>query len=326
MGGPQKLGIIDTLSAGFSIINRRLWLIAVPLVLDLLLWLGPKVQTASLVDQTLNSYHQLQVQYQSSFATQQDSDKIEKVFTEITSLVKPVGALNVLSVLGWQMHGLSGTAGTENGTTLDIGSFKLLLAVLFGLGALSVLAVCVYLGAIAECLREATFDWGRFLGRLSRYWVRVISYFLFVFAAMLSVGLVSLILIGITGLFLPGLAAVIGLAALTLGLWLMIYLFFAKEAIFLSDAGALNAMRYSINVVQHNFFPAIGLFFLTNIILLGVPIALQLLFWHPIGVVGAMAVNAYIASGLAAATMIFYQQRWNALQESTVRMMPNGTR
>ena len=57
MGASEKLGIIDTLSAGFGTINRHLWLVAVPLVLDLLLLLGPKIHAASLVNQALDDMY-----------------------------------------------------------------------------------------------------------------------------------------------------------------------------------------------------------------------------------------------------------------------------
>ncbi|HLY67354.1 MAG TPA: hypothetical protein VKU60_17585, partial [Chloroflexota bacterium] len=34
--------VIDTLSEGFGTANRRLWIIAIPIVFDFFLWLGPK--------------------------------------------------------------------------------------------------------------------------------------------------------------------------------------------------------------------------------------------------------------------------------------------
>lgn len=47
----RPLGVIGSLAAGFEMIGRHLWLILWPLVLDLLLWLGPRLSVAPLFEQ-----------------------------------------------------------------------------------------------------------------------------------------------------------------------------------------------------------------------------------------------------------------------------------
>lgn len=47
------LGLIDTLSSGFRVVQRRPWLILLPLLLDLWLWLGPRWSIQPLVDSLL---------------------------------------------------------------------------------------------------------------------------------------------------------------------------------------------------------------------------------------------------------------------------------
>jgi hypothetical protein len=47
------LNIIDTLTAGFNTVTRRLWLIVVPVALDVFLWLGPKLSVAPVIRDTL---------------------------------------------------------------------------------------------------------------------------------------------------------------------------------------------------------------------------------------------------------------------------------
>src|ERR687883_1725823 len=46
-------GVIDTLSAGYVALNRQLWVLLVPILVDLLLWLGPHVSYSPLVDPTV---------------------------------------------------------------------------------------------------------------------------------------------------------------------------------------------------------------------------------------------------------------------------------
>ncbi|MFH1484748.1 MAG: hypothetical protein ABIH46_01635, partial [Chloroflexota bacterium] len=164
MGASEKLGIIDTLSAGFGTINRHLWLVAVPLVLDLLLLLGPKIHAASLVNQALDDYHQLLLQSDLLTASQQEvsPDRLEQVFTDITKVAEPIGQLNLLGVLGWQMQGLMGSTGDASlGLTriavFDVGSIDLLVCVLFILAMMGVLWACIYLGAIAQVVQGSRF-------------------------------------------------------------------------------------------------------------------------------------------------------------------------
>jgi hypothetical protein len=47
----RPLGVIGSLAAGFEMIGQHLSLIALPVLLDLFLWLGPRVSIASLVEQ-----------------------------------------------------------------------------------------------------------------------------------------------------------------------------------------------------------------------------------------------------------------------------------
>jgi hypothetical protein len=47
----RPLGVIGSLAAGFEMLGQRLWLIALPVLLDLLLWLGPRLSIAPLLKQ-----------------------------------------------------------------------------------------------------------------------------------------------------------------------------------------------------------------------------------------------------------------------------------
>ena len=45
--------IMDTLSAGFDRTTRRLWLVLIPALLDVAIWLGPRLSVSSLSQQAL---------------------------------------------------------------------------------------------------------------------------------------------------------------------------------------------------------------------------------------------------------------------------------
>ena len=49
--GSRPLGVIGSLAAGFEMIGRNLSFITLPVLLDLLLWLGPRISVAPLLEQ-----------------------------------------------------------------------------------------------------------------------------------------------------------------------------------------------------------------------------------------------------------------------------------
>ena len=45
----QPSGVIETLSAGYSAVNHHLWVLLLPILLDVFLWFGPHVSYSPLV-------------------------------------------------------------------------------------------------------------------------------------------------------------------------------------------------------------------------------------------------------------------------------------
>ena len=92
------------------------------------------------------------------------------------------------------------------------------------------------------------------------------------------------------------------------------YLFFSIQALLLSDASPVQAIRLSVAVIASNFWAAISLIGLTFLITLGLPIAWQLIATHPAGLAVGIIGNAYIGTGVAAAGFLFYQERLERLK------------
>ncbi len=45
----KPIGVIESIQGGFNLVNRRPWLLLLPVIVDLVLWRGPKLSLASLV-------------------------------------------------------------------------------------------------------------------------------------------------------------------------------------------------------------------------------------------------------------------------------------
>src|SRR5579859_6935546 len=49
-------GVIETLSAGYAAVNRQLWVLLLPVLLNVFLWLGPHVSYSPLVDPAVTHF------------------------------------------------------------------------------------------------------------------------------------------------------------------------------------------------------------------------------------------------------------------------------
>jgi hypothetical protein len=125
-------------------------------------------------------------------------------------------------------------------------------------------------------------------------------------------GLPVLLLIGFTALVSPPVAIFGGVLVGAALLFAAVHLFFAVDAIFVSNAGPLSAIQRSVGVVRRHLRPSVALILLTWLILAGMAQVWDVVgnnLQAPYGVALSILGNAYIASGLIAAGMIFYTQR-----------------
>lgn len=312
------MGIIETLSAGFDLVRRRLWLIVVPIVIDLFLWLGPRISIEPLVKR----FESLLIPPASAQLTPAD---LEALQMSRNALLDVGSHFNLASLLP---NTLLGVPSAMTGDMVDPvfthpavwqvssgwSALGLVLVLLLG----SVFIASLYLTLVAREVSIDSLDLSRLAGRVWIHGVRIIALGLALLAAlaifMVPVSVVSAVL----ALLHQGLAlmwvGMFSLAAMWVGIAVMIYLLFAVDSIVLFGDGALRAARNSVMVVRRNLWSTLGLVLLTNLISIGLSFVWQrlaVISWGPlIGIVG----NAYVGSGLVAAVLIFYRDRYQKLQ------------
>ncbi len=108
----------------------------------------------------------------------------------------------------------------------------------------------------------------------------------------------------------PAIIGILTMVLIWLSLWLFLSLFFVTPAIVLDDANVATAVWRSVNVVVRNFWGTVGLWLLTQFILVGFSLIWQRLSQWPLGGVVGIFGNAYLATGLIAASIYFYQDRY----------------
>lgn len=307
-GEPRLTGVVDTLSAGYGVINRRPWIILIPVLLDLLLWFGPRVSVAPLLGPILS---------QSGIRRGLGPDEAQAFDSARQAILAAADDANLLALVspGWiSVPVIVPLLARGGGTFSFVTSWT--NAIVVSLGALlgGALLGCVYRGIIAQQVRGEAMTPMRLAREALRAWMRLIGVVLLLGAGglLLSVPLL-LVVVGATllardlGAF--GVAFIVGAA-----LWAQVYLFFASDAVFVSRVGPLQAVRRSVGVVRAHFWAALRIVVLITIIVLGmnqvwVSLATRVPWGLALGIVG----NAYIASGLVAASMLFYRERVRAL-------------
>lgn len=299
MKNEQRAGIIDTISLGYGLITRRPWLIALPVLLDLFFWLGPRLSMQPTVDAVTG----LLAAQGGENAGMLEALRRMGTQSDLFMLL----AVQVPSLIRWLDPTTSALPAMRPVVTLTsvLATFSVALLLLVAGLLLSML----YLAPIAQVVRSGGADMLRAPRLAGRAWLRL----LLLVALLSGVGMVVIVP-------LSALAAVTALAGLNLlapfsillqvaVIWLFIYLYFVINAILVSDVGPLQAIRNSIAVVRHNFWASLGLMLLSALIIEGLTRVFRLFTGTTVGIPLAIIANAYIGSGLAAASMIFYRDR-----------------
>lgn len=317
-------GVVDTLTAGYAAVNRQWWVLLIPLLLDLFLWQGPQVSLSPIAQPlvlrateavrqsaALQPPSRARAAGATTFGADLDlfrQQVMNRLDTTNALTLAARGPLDVPSVA----VALGGAGAFSFATTWGEGLLLLVAGLLGGL------ALGGYLrGALAHQVRGGpTLDAAAPARRLPRDVLRVLTLALTLLGVFVLLGLPAMLLAGAATLVSPMLGF-LGLALLGGALvFLEVHLFFAVDAVFVSDVGPLAAIQRSVHVVRRNGWATLRLVVLTWVILSGMDRVWEALVTglpSPLGFAIALAGNAYIATGLIAASMIFYRDRAPAL-------------
>lgn len=291
--------MFDTLSAGFAIVNRHPWIMVIPILLDFLFWLGPRLSVAPLVQRAFGD----------GSSAGLPANLLEGS-ESAAGLIESGESFNLLALLALHYPGLPSLMATREsmgGVVETANPFQamglLLLIPLLGIG----IAALYYVLIARQVMRR---DEGpeRLLGRARRSWSRLIGFLFLLIGVTLLLGMplmvVALLLGASSGLF-----GLVVTALWVAAIWVQFYLFFLVDAIVISDVGPLRAAKNSIGIVRAHLGSTLGLVILVWIITLGMPIVWDRLAGSAPGTVMGILGNAYITAGLAAASMIYYRDR-----------------
>ncbi len=298
----QTKGVIETISAGFAVLNRRLLVLLIPVALDVYFWLGAQVSFAPffrlvrgelsrfavLLNDDPRAQEQLVVQMQNA-----DMRSVLALADLIPSLVPQL--LENGRIASERVIAVSSPPGM-------IGWFA-------AINLVALLVSSIFLTLLAAGVRQEHYSPVQYARRSLMAAAGIGGYLL----ALLGVGvLVGVPLaLGVLALaqVVPVLAMLLLFSGFILAFWLYIYTGFAVEAVVISRVGPLRAIRMSIWVVRHALLSTVALVVLIGVVMGGMSVVLSMLVVNVWGLLLAILGYAYIGSGLAAARMIFFRER-----------------
>jgi hypothetical protein len=287
-----------TIAAGFDVTAKHFWLILIPVLLDVFLWLGPRLSLRLLIARMAEFWQQ------ETAVTGLNVDLLLELAPRtnlFTSLSLPILGVPALMV------GLTPEK-TPLATTwieLDSAAGMVLLFILFTI--LGLVLTAVYMTLTSAVIRQQPLR--QAFKRLGINWLKLVGLILLLFIFAVIVYFPVVIIGMIAALISEALASIIILMGPVLVLWLAVYLFFTPHGIFVNGRSLLRAMLESLQMMRLHLLPSITL--LLTILLIGRTVDWLLLLADDGSWLTGFSLigHAFVSTALLAATFIFYRDR-----------------
>ena len=296
-------GVIETIGNAFAILNMRPYILVAPVLLDLCLWLGYQLSLKPLTD--------LLIRWLNS-APNTDAttiDRLEKLGSSSNLfMILTVSMPSAMTRLG------SGIVGDGASRAREVIPAWLLGPVILALIVAGIAIGTAYLTLLGGLAHGDAFSLRQYARTSVTNSLRFIGF------NLLIIGIVLLVLFPL--LLLSGLLLAFGIsiipittALLVVGfMWAFVLLYFAQDAIVISNAGPARAIYMSYNVVRTFFWSCLGLIVVSMVIQIGTPLALNVFTRSTWGMPLAFLIRAYVLTGLALAALLFYRDRASAIR------------
>ena len=307
---PPPPGVMSSLRAGFDTVSSHVWLILLPLLLDLLLWFGPRLS----VDQLLGPFFRLV--FNQMRITLTSSSDVQRFMAYQAALSEVVERFNLLSLFGRLQAfpvGISSLLAQTMPIKTPFGS-QAVVQVTSVPGLLGLAFLFTVVGWVAGGLY---FRWvsGIALGNANRITMISLSWAILQTLILSVIWVVGLLLIFIPAMFIltfltlfsPLLASAVLLIALFFSFWLIVPLFFTPHGIFVRRQNAFYSIFTSLKMARFTL-PTSGLFVLCVFLL---TTGMNYLWSVPtddswmllVGIAG----HAFITTALLAASFVYYR-------------------
>lgn len=292
-------GLIGALTAGFNSVANRILLITLPVLFDLFLWFGPRLNVLAVFQPFLEAMPRL---YQGMMSAEVIAQAQEFWYALLTRLnlfaLMRTFPLGIASLLAGEMP-LESPLGAP--PVWSIHSFLLMVGVIFLLIPAGWLLGGLYFAQVAQAALTLP-KWpgvGAILQAvlLAAFWTVMLFFGLFA----------SLTVAGIFGLRSPALGQIILYLVLFFTLWTLVPIYFSFHGIFAFGMNAVQSVLNSLRLTRYTF--PFTSFFLTMSLLISVGLRFLWLtppansWWRLVGILA----NDFISTALLAASFIYYR-------------------
>lgn len=323
------VGVIESLSIGFETVAGKLALVILPLLIDLLLWVGPRVSLAPAIDTVVNAYHEaiwqpMVVNFNPELAAAWP-DFSAAITTALGSTFEQYLPVGHAPLIGLPVL----LAGREAAALpFDYRPALLQIDTPVGMVGVRLLALAIglvlgsfYVGLIAEQVRRGRVNLVDALRRWPRnlLWLAL---FVLVLPLILFVVYFPFVVLGAGfALINPVLGVMVDWGGRLLLVWIALFLVFTVHGMFLNGRRLVGALWDSVRVVQWNMSATVMLVLLILLINVALSTVWQLAPAESWLALAAIAGNAFISTGLLTASFVFFRDRYRYWRELRAELM-----
>jgi len=314
---PPKL--ISTLVRGFNTVAGRVHLILIPVLVDLFLWLGPKLRIHDLFIPLLQDLTATMLQLM-------PDEMLEAVNTTTVTYTEFLEQFNLFSAIRTFPVGVPSLMArlTTIASPLNLAgiyetpSFRAAIAILGGLLMVGFFLGTMYFDSISRFSLEET---GKFSWRhLFSEYAQSLLFFLIVVALVLAASIPIFLLLSIFSLLSAGLAQFILFMMIFMVMWMVLPLVFSAHGIFALDQKVVPSMLLSVRMVRF-FLPGTSLFIMVCIL---INEGLNTLWALPGGeswlTLMGIGGHAFIVTALLSASFLYYRDGLKWMQFNIQKM------
>ena len=316
-GTPPRL--FPTLLKGFNTIANQWYLILFPIVVDLFLWLGPKLRIKALLTPVVSTMMKSMMEL-SPVELQDTVTSTQKLWTQFLNQYNLFTALHTFPV------GVPSIIARQSPIVSPLQQNWIYEAISIR-GVVAIIGVLLLVGFFLGCLyflliaRVTTTENEKitFKELINTYVQTLIMFCLFV-GVLTLISIPLMLLLSVLSLISLGVGQLFTLMAIFSSLWLVMPLIFAPHGVFVLKQKALPSMLISVRMVRL-FLPGTGLFVMFSVL---INEGLNLLWTVPepnswltlLGIGG----HSFIITGLLAASFIYYREGLQWMQQNLQRM------
>jgi hypothetical protein len=250
-------------------------------------------------------------------------------FADRFNLFSVVPSVNIVTMLSLGLLDLPSLVATESlqgplpneGTAfVEIGNAAVALGLFVALVLFGFALIAAYQALIAQLVREESVDFDYLAKHLPKQMLFLLLAIAIIVGALFVVGGPLALVLFFVGVLSPTLMQILMIALGAILLWFSLYIMLVPHGILLAEEKPLQAIWTSMNIVHKDFWGLLILLVLTRLIRTGFGYV-----WPRLtGSVPSLAIgilgNAFLGTGLAAATLCFFRDSYVTWREHLAQL------